>query len=388
MCGSKQNPWLFGLGMLLAVLVVYGGRAQADITSDRAGSVIIFPKVISDGTRDTIIQIANTQNSTAQARCFYIDSTCLERDFEIFLTKQQPTVWLASLGRPTPDTEGFWPGGVLPVIQPFAGQLICIQVDGGDAPAPGNALKGEAIIFGAGVGEVSEYNAISVLAGSAGSNILDFNRTASAGQYNPCPAHLVMNHYAEGTVDAFTGGVASTELTLIPCTALIEEQLPVPAVAQFQIVDEMEFSLSASVAFSCFLNINLGTYFGSPSPFTSSAGHTVLKTRITPATGSICYTGPAAGVGCSTNADCPAAAGVCTNDVTIRCSVDADCGTPGPGVACRILGCNPYPGLLGVAEEFQTRTVTAVTGPSGSAAVNLFTEGSRPGDFIVLAPAN
>jgi len=380
MCGSKQNPWLCGLGMLLAVLVVYGGRAQADITSDRSGSVIIFPKVIADGTTstNTIIQVANTSNGPVQAHCFYIDDNCFERDFDIFLTKQQPTVWDAATGRQILDSlgDGFSPGAPLPVVQPFIGQLICIETDANGTPVAGNHLKGEAIIVSDNPGGISEYNAISVTASAAGSDVLSLDDT----NYNACPEHLVMNHYAEGAVDGFTGGVASTELTLIPCTALLEDQLEIPAVAHFQVTDEMEFQLTGSVQVGCFLNLPLADL---PSQFGVLPGRTLLKTRITPASGNVCYTGRFAGRSCTDNDDCPGAEGVCTNNVADRCTVDADCGVGG---TCQLLGCNQYPGLLGVAEEFQTRRENSTTGPAGRAAVNLFIEGSRPGDFIVVPP--
>ena len=51
---SKRNPWLSGLGVLLAVLAGYVGQVRADVTSDTPGSIVIFPKVIADGTRDTL----------------------------------------------------------------------------------------------------------------------------------------------------------------------------------------------------------------------------------------------------------------------------------------------------------------------------------------------
>jgi hypothetical protein len=122
----KRNPWLFGLGALLAVLVVHGRVARADVTTDRPGSVVIFPKVISDGTRDTLIQLTNTGNMPMEdVHCTYVnasgacsvsgapcnllrdcpatqtcDHQCLEHDFDTGpLTPQQPTIWRVSTGR-------------------------------------------------------------------------------------------------------------------------------------------------------------------------------------------------------------------------------------------------------------------------------------------------
>ena len=64
---QKRNPWLYSLGLVLAAMALSGTQAGADVTSDRPGSVIIWPKVIADGTRDTVITLTNTRNEQAQA---------------------------------------------------------------------------------------------------------------------------------------------------------------------------------------------------------------------------------------------------------------------------------------------------------------------------------
>src|SRR5512134_35200 len=69
---QKRNPWLYSLGVVLAAMVLSGSRAGADLTSDRPGSVTIWPKVIADGTRDTLITLTNTRNEEAYAHCEYV----------------------------------------------------------------------------------------------------------------------------------------------------------------------------------------------------------------------------------------------------------------------------------------------------------------------------
>ena len=95
------------VGLMAAALVglVVGG-AQAQVTTERSSSILVFPKVIADGTRDTVIQITNTSNSMVHAHCFYVNGALtfpelppgainpplwIETDFDIWLTKQQPT---------------------------------------------------------------------------------------------------------------------------------------------------------------------------------------------------------------------------------------------------------------------------------------------------------
>src|SRR4051812_42102203 len=98
-----RNPWLMSLGVLFAGLTLSARTASADASTDRGGSIILFPKVISDGTRDTLIQISNLNNVVVYAHCMYLDASpevpglpvspanprrCQERDFSITLTRQ------------------------------------------------------------------------------------------------------------------------------------------------------------------------------------------------------------------------------------------------------------------------------------------------------------
>ena len=70
----KQNPWLPSLGVLLAAITI-AGYARADVTTDEPGSIVIFPKVISDGTRDTVIELTNTSTSSQHVTCVYVDTS-------------------------------------------------------------------------------------------------------------------------------------------------------------------------------------------------------------------------------------------------------------------------------------------------------------------------
>lgn len=546
MRGLKRNPWLFGLGVLLAVLVVYGGHARADVTTDQSASIIIFPKVIVDGTRDTFIQIANTDNMQANAECVYINTAgtcydtpsegcsvdtncaantcdtgsgtcvvtptqtcsvdtdcppnvcvhqCTEVNFQIFLTGQQPTFWFASEGRSDSDVDfrldsqvakvtgggclgGFSPGRIQPLPVPFVGELKCIEIDASGAPVAQNSLKGEAIILEEEallVGPISEYNAIGIKASGAPSLELTGQTVCAGGDnaglpcsgalecpggtcssvttgYNACPAALYVNHYGDGAIDSFTGATSDTELTLVPCSELLEQQTPVHASAVFRITTELEQSVSCSVPFDCLLNARLSDLDtnGSGCNFNAALlGSENLKSRIRPPSGSICYSGdnrchicvdvndPACsgvplgtivggpsliGCACGSDSDCPnfltaTGSGSCALSASTACTQESDCnanagctggvcicdtegGTcivatpaacPIPGEDCPngtdqtcsgaiSLGCRPWPGLLGVAEEFQTPASQI----PGTAAVNLHMEGSRPGDVIIV----
>jgi len=169
----------YQVGILAVVLAgMTAGAASAQVTTERSASILVFPKVIANGTRDTIIQITNTSNSMVHAHCFYVNAAPAdaelppdpllnpplwqEIDFDIWLTKQQPTHWVVSRGRavnpqdPTCDRltdnylcpdAGLDPGRVPPLPEDFVGELKCVEVDASGAPISGNHLKGEATII-------------------------------------------------------------------------------------------------------------------------------------------------------------------------------------------------------------------------------------------------
>jgi hypothetical protein len=233
----KWNAFLSGLCVLAAALGFWAAGARADVTTERGASILAFPKVLADGTADTIIQITNISNSMVHARCYYVNAALQdpesrpgpnnkplwqEIDFTIWLTKQQPTQWQVSTGRflnPNDDCfddgqinpeeckeAGIDPGAVPPVPPDFVGELKCIEVDVSDNPIGGNHLKGEATIkYGP---DVAKYNAIGIegtqLAGQTGNELL-LNQPSgveeAVGQYNACPETLIVNHFAEGVTD-------------------------------------------------------------------------------------------------------------------------------------------------------------------------------------------
>ena len=57
----------------LAACILMAGTARADESTERPGSLLIFPKVVQAGGRETIIQITNTGNGVDNLHCFYIN---------------------------------------------------------------------------------------------------------------------------------------------------------------------------------------------------------------------------------------------------------------------------------------------------------------------------
>ncbi len=388
----RMLKWNRGLRLLGAAAVgvlalARVASASADVTTDQPGSILVWPKVVWDGTRDTIIQLANTGNPMVHAHCFYINaapkSPCLppssqnppqwlETDFDLWLTRQQPTHWVVSAGRSTNpdnsiDTAGFDPGLIPPVPLCFQGELKCVQTDDSGAPTTGNKLKGEATLRNRS-GDVSKYNAIAFLgnpgltSGDIGTDLqLTLTDSNPDGEYSACPDRLLLNHFAYGAPDwalaigphaigtctsACVGGATpgaectshrdcgedanhraglcqnncgvTTNLTLVPCQEDLENQIPGQVKVQFQIFNEFEQPFSASTTVGCWLDVPLNAVTNNQATF-NVLGTIGAFTRIHP--------------------------------------------NPGNG------------GVIGIAEE--TRRDSDTVGAGGTAAFNLNIEGNR-----------
>lgn len=349
----RRQRGLVGLIALAALVASAVGLkpAEARVTTEESASILIFPKVIANGSRDTIIQITNTSNNMRHAHCFYVNGAptipgepisiprnggsggtvgnnpplWTEIDFDIWLTKQQPTHWTVSTGRlvfpldatcsqaacdpetvGTADADccdaGIDPGRVPPVPPDFTGELKCIEVDASGFPVPGNALKGEATLIDlpSGAvpdGDVSKYNAIG-LKGFDTNNMdgtLCLGGDVSEGcptgaEYEACPRLWFLDHPSDGAEDPVANdGSATTTMTLVPCTQNFETQQPEPVTLQFIITNEFEQSLSASTTFQCWASYTLngdqadGTnpYGGISTAFEKGTiGGNVLKTQV------------------------------------------------------------------------------------------------------------
>jgi len=315
----KWNAFLSGLCASALVLGVVAAGAHADVTTEKGASILIFPKVRTNTTTDTIIQITNTGNSMVHARCFYVDATltniitgapceipsltCVpnwnETDFTIWLTKQQPTHWVVSSGRQTypfdslgTDGAGFDPG-LVPPETPFEGELKCVEVSDSEEPVTGNHLKGEATIItttGTNWGDVSKYNALGI---QGNPNAQPGNPLVLDGNvYDACPAKLIVNHAATFSSDpvadeAGEESEVSTELTLVPCSEDFENQRPTSSTVQFLVYNEFEERFSASTTVTCYLSTELTNIDSASSPTRSVfsvnvLGTDVASTEITP----------------------------------------------------------------------------------------------------------
>ena len=367
----RRQRGLVGL-MGLAALVGLGAVAKpadAKVTTEQSASILIFPKVVADGNRDTIIQITNTSNDMRHAHCFYVDGALTipelppgpnnkplwtETDFDIWLTKQQPTHWVVSTGRLDnplylscrksscdPDSTGsdhadccdagFDPGHVPPVAPDFTGELKCVEVDASGFPIGGNALKGEATLVSLSDLDVSKYNAIGLK--GFDTNNMDGILCLGGGvtddcprgaEYEACPATWILDTPSVGSAyliveeqpfcnEFGSCSSVSTTLTVVPCSENFELQAPPIVTLQFALENEFEQPFSASTSFQCWASFDLAQ-IGNGIFKASSVHGSLLQTRMRTAIGT---PGGVMAVLEETHVQCPSGGGCDTEQPTL-----------------------------------------------------------------------
>jgi hypothetical protein len=327
------------------VFGLWATGAGADVTTERSASILVFPKVVVDGSRETIIQITNTSNSMVHAHCFYVNGALTfpeqdpgpnnpplwtEIDFDIWLTKQQPTHWVVGEGRLVDPSEepcsnaeneftcvnaGIDPGRVPPVVPDFTGELKCVEVEASGNPLSGNHLKGEATIVDENSGDVQKYNAIGVLGDETndGDGVLCLGGPERDGcpdgaEYNACPQTWILNHLADFAVDPAIGtdvcedgtctvtetscvsdddcdgpSEVTSHITIVPCSQNFETQVPTAVTIQFAITNEYEQTFSASTTVTCWAELGLSEI--NEVFDVEAVGSTFAQTRMRSSTG-------------------------------------------------------------------------------------------------------
>lgn len=326
---SKVKGLRAGLmASILAGAALAAGVAQAQgVSTERPGSILIFPKVVNENV-DTIIQISNTSNSLTYAHCFYVNGDTVNgqplwqvTDFDLVLTRQQPTHWAASEGRQVNPLDNFPsgqsgsgldPGLVPPVVPGFTGFLTCVETTSDGTPVSSNSLIGTATIGAvsndpADTNSMSKYNAVAIpgclnaqgpcgSGGGAndGNNILELNDV----EYARCPGGLYLNFQSEGSSDPAideegnTPSTVSTNLSLVPCGIDFENLEPTRTTIGVEIRDEFEnrTSVSSGINVDCFFDDSLGDplfsgAFALPTTFGSAILRPLPGTGLPPVLG-------------------------------------------------------------------------------------------------------
>ena len=316
-----------------AAVALSMGAANADVVSDRAAAILIWPDVKADAEAgiDTIIQISNTdQFQSVLMTCFYenanshcsnngqvcreasdccsADNGCgiclpgwLETDFRIRLTPRQPIGWLASAGLTEfPLTGRFGsvgPNGssnagsrIPPTAEdPYTGALKCIAINDDGTPSDRNVLKGESTLVLPN-GDVAKHNAIGIRAIEGAVN--DDHVLVLGGpeaEYNGCSNFLIVNHMFDlgvhPVIDAFDAP-SITNIVLVPCTQDLLRQIPGSAVVQFLVYNEFEQRFSTSRTANCKADwqlSNIDTNNPNRSIFSAGVAGTIVgQSRLNP----------------------------------------------------------------------------------------------------------
>jgi hypothetical protein len=298
------------MASILAGAALTAGVAHAQgVSTERPGSILIFPKVVNDNV-DTIIQISNTSNSLTYAHCFYVNGDTVNgqplwqvTDFDLVLTRQQvnPTDNFPS-GQ---SGSGLDPGLVPPVVPGFTGFLTCVETTSDGTPVSSNSLIGTAVVGAvstdpAATNSASKYNAVAIpgclnpqgpcgASGGAntGDNILELNDV----EYARCPGGLYLNFQSEGSSDPAIDGAGntpstvSTNLSLVPCGMDFENLEPTTTTVGVEIRDEFEnrTSVSSGIDVDCFFEGSLGDpLFSGSFALPTTFGSAILR----PSTGS------------------------------------------------------------------------------------------------------
>jgi hypothetical protein len=266
---SKRIQLMSAVAAALTVLWCHGARGDAS-PQRLPSAVLVWPLIVVEGggaITDTRVELVNLSRSQVQLDCTYVpSSTCTGFDFQVQLTPNQPISWLASRG-----TTGMISATAVP---PFddSGELKCIVEPTDESVSSYNTIQGRAAVFGAD-GQTIGYSAFGFLRLIDGplTNEIDLDGVT----YTQCPAE---QHFVFIASDPSTPQ-AESELVLAPCSEDLENLVQPPTAVQFQIYNEFEEALSASISVTCSTRLALQKI---SSVFTratlgSDTGHLIVK---------------------------------------------------------------------------------------------------------------
>lgn len=285
--GKRRRPRARITALASAVLAL-AGAAPVAATTMRGSSLLTFPLVLVDGGRDTVIELTNITNLLQYVQCFYVDGAlsnpalppgplnpplCTQSTFTLKLTRQQPTFWVASQGRPVRGRDaltGIDPGTV-PALPPgFTGYLRCVVLDASGAPIATNALIGSASLRDTSGLDISRYAAIGQQAGGATNTDATLclgsattGPCAGADEYDSCAMYSRFEHFAAGGEDplAGAGSAVDGEFVFIPCSHDHASGTPSTTAALLLVTNPFEEILSAQFPVTCWARRPLADLF-------------------------------------------------------------------------------------------------------------------------------
>jgi hypothetical protein len=275
---------------LTAVAFVHG--AQAQVTTERGASILIYPKVVASSSGDSVLQLANLSRNVVHGFCAYVDGTSWQAtDFLISLEPMQPVHWVASRGRMAGETDT---NDIPAAPADFLGELLCVQTDASGAPLSGNQLVGHATVADLGSGDTVAYAAVGLngLGINDGDDVLCIGGDPSdscllGGEYDPCPVEWNLEHAAEGAADPQLGAAAQrgTRVTVAPCSQNVRDREPATVEVDLTVTNEFEERFTGGVSVTCWADLSLADVAGGLFDRTS-VGSDIVQTHLSPAASS------------------------------------------------------------------------------------------------------
>lgn len=260
--------------MGVVVGVVHASLALAASPPQRLPSaVLIYPLIVVEGggnTVDTRVEIVNLSRRDVELGCIYVpSSTCSGFDFHVRLTPNQPLSWRAS--------RGVFNTATFTAVPPFSGtgELKCVVETELEQLDAHNTIQGRAAVFGAD-GQTIGYSAFGVLRLVDGplTDVIELDGVT----YTQCPDE---QHFAIVASDSSNPPdlAAQSELVLAPCTEDFANLHPTTTIVQFQLFNEFEQVLSASVNVTCFLRRPLPaiSHIFTKATLGTDTGHLIVK---------------------------------------------------------------------------------------------------------------
>jgi len=247
--------------LMLVGLCSVASAAQNVANTSQKGSLLIWPKILTERGWDTIIMIGNDNTVGTTVKCLWMNEWQDVWNFEFPITMNQPVWFRASdgIGGPAANAINAFGEGDEGELKCFA---IGFPVDNG-APEQQvyfNHLYGSAIVFHAGNGVAYEYPAWAFTArgptlasnafiGTPG--VLPLTGLNTSGNYDACPAYLVYNFFTDSNESLSTEDdgpyFSDTRLALTPCYQdMRQERVPTCTKAKFDVWNENERKLTGA----------------------------------------------------------------------------------------------------------------------------------------------
>ena len=275
---------------LAALLAALAGGAAAQTTGERGASILIYPKIVTDGSADTLVQLVNLTGSRVSAFCSYVDGLdgWAVASFALTLEPRQPLSWTAARGR---DASGGGENAVPAAPADLRGELVCVETDTAGAPASDNRLAGHATGIAHADGDAASYAAV----GLRGSGFNDGDETLCIGgtpsdacilaEYDACPGEWIIAHASEGAGQPQGDATLTTRFAIAPCSQNVRDAEPTTVDIDLEVTNAFAERFTGSASVRCWADLSLAE-IGDGLFARGTLGSDAIQTRLRPAAGS------------------------------------------------------------------------------------------------------